>query len=303
MPRLNKIGVEGLYRGKDGRLRIDLRWIDETTGEPHRVRERFPLSMPLAAAKARAQEVMSMVLIERAIEEREPDDLDASLDLTDRALKLCDRLVAENARLERLLKSPSKFLFTEYRDDVSHVDEETIAELRRANATAKTAYAVGYEPLNEKPVRFTNTFVSQYYRCPFCEEQFLRGSLLRDEDGMFRGAVFVCQSCEIMIPAEDVDGRPAWCDGTPVERVERAKPVERALRQDHGVNWSVVERDDRVDVSFYDKPDVVTLSKLRANGFRYTPSTKVWSTPRDKYFVALEIALRATLAPKVLRHN
>lgn len=233
------------------------------------------------------------------------DDLDASLDLTDRALKLCDRLVAENARLERLLKSPSKFLFTEYRGHVTEreLDEETIAELRRANATAKTAYAVGYgPPLDEKPVTLVDEFVVDE-RCPICDEQMSHGSLHRDEDCMFCGSVFVCQGCEIMIPGEDVDDRSVWCDGTPVERVERAKPVERALRQNHGVIWGVVERDDRVDVSFYDKPDVVTLSKLRANGFRYTPSTKTWSASRDKYDVALEIALRATLAPRVLRHS
>jgi integrase len=58
MSRPTKTGVRGLFRDKNGSLRIDLRWQDARTGEHRRYQERLPKAIPMAAAKRRAQEIL-----------------------------------------------------------------------------------------------------------------------------------------------------------------------------------------------------------------------------------------------------
>lgn len=59
MARYSKTGVRGLHRGPDGRLHIDLRWREPSTGEARRYTERLPTGIAAAAAKQRAREILS----------------------------------------------------------------------------------------------------------------------------------------------------------------------------------------------------------------------------------------------------
>src|SRR5262245_58927016 len=59
MPKPSRTGVQGLYRDGDGRLRIDLRWVDPKTG-PQRYKEVLPLGLPNAAAKQRGQQILTL---------------------------------------------------------------------------------------------------------------------------------------------------------------------------------------------------------------------------------------------------
>ncbi len=62
MPRASKTGVTGLYRNADGRYYFDLRWQHPRTREHLRHREMFKVGLPLAAAKRRAQALLSSAL-------------------------------------------------------------------------------------------------------------------------------------------------------------------------------------------------------------------------------------------------
>jgi integrase len=61
VPKASKTGIRGLYRGEDGRYRIDLRW-RTPAGEPRRHKEKLPPGVPAAAAKKRAQDVLTAAL-------------------------------------------------------------------------------------------------------------------------------------------------------------------------------------------------------------------------------------------------
>lgn len=81
MPRPSRTGVRGLYRDKDGRYRIDLRWRDPSTGRRERFKERLPHGVPAVAAKNRAKEVLAAALEGRFDPKRErPRMLHTSLD-------------------------------------------------------------------------------------------------------------------------------------------------------------------------------------------------------------------------------
>ena len=62
MSRASKTGIRGLYRGDDGRFRIDLRWREPSTGQRRRYCERLPAGVTAAAAKQRARELLSAAL-------------------------------------------------------------------------------------------------------------------------------------------------------------------------------------------------------------------------------------------------
>ncbi len=62
MSKPSKTGVRGLFRSKDGRYHIDLRWREPSTGEHRRYRERLPPKMPAVAAKNRAREILAAAL-------------------------------------------------------------------------------------------------------------------------------------------------------------------------------------------------------------------------------------------------
>ncbi len=62
MPRASRTGIKGLYQDADGRRRIDLRWKDARTGEPRRHQEYLPAGTTAAAARRRAQEILSAAL-------------------------------------------------------------------------------------------------------------------------------------------------------------------------------------------------------------------------------------------------
>src|SRR5687768_10584290 len=62
MPRSSKSGVRGLFRGGDGRYRINLRWREAGTGEFRRYRELLPAGTTGVAAKERARRVLSAAL-------------------------------------------------------------------------------------------------------------------------------------------------------------------------------------------------------------------------------------------------
>lgn len=64
MSRPNKTSVRGLYKRRDGRFRIDLRWTDRK-GRAQRHVELLPIGTPLGAAKARAQQVLEDALAGR----------------------------------------------------------------------------------------------------------------------------------------------------------------------------------------------------------------------------------------------
>jgi integrase len=81
MPRPSRTGVRGLYRGKDGNYRIDLRWEDANGGEL-RFAERLPPGTPGAAAVLRAKEVLTLALSGKLAQSREdaaPTTLGAAL--------------------------------------------------------------------------------------------------------------------------------------------------------------------------------------------------------------------------------
>jgi integrase len=59
MAGVSRTGIRGLRRGKDGRYKIDLAWVDRN-GAKQRHLERFPPGTPTGAARLRAQEVLSM---------------------------------------------------------------------------------------------------------------------------------------------------------------------------------------------------------------------------------------------------
>lgn len=61
MARPSKTGIRGLVKGKDGRHRIDLRYVDRD-GKPQRYKEALPVGAPMVAVKRRAQEVLSDAL-------------------------------------------------------------------------------------------------------------------------------------------------------------------------------------------------------------------------------------------------
>lgn len=58
MPRANKLGIKGFFKGPDGKYKIDLPFVD-TRGAEQRYRETFPLGTPAAAARAKAQAVLA----------------------------------------------------------------------------------------------------------------------------------------------------------------------------------------------------------------------------------------------------
>ncbi|HWA76291.1 MAG TPA: site-specific integrase [Polyangiaceae bacterium] len=64
MSRSNSSGVKGLYKGKGGRYRIDLRCTDRD-GTPQRHREVLPLGITAGAARLRAQAVLENALAGR----------------------------------------------------------------------------------------------------------------------------------------------------------------------------------------------------------------------------------------------
>jgi len=68
MPRINKTGIRGLFTDANGRRRIDLRWTDPKTGAPRRYQEKLPRGLPAAAARLRAQTVLSSALAGTLIE-------------------------------------------------------------------------------------------------------------------------------------------------------------------------------------------------------------------------------------------
>lgn len=61
MSRASKTGVRGLYKGTDGRYRIDLRW-KTADGTPKRHREQLPPKTSAVAAKARALAILNGAL-------------------------------------------------------------------------------------------------------------------------------------------------------------------------------------------------------------------------------------------------
>ncbi len=81
MPRPSKTGQQGLYRDKENRYRIDLRWRDPRTGKQERFKQRLPEGISGAAAKNRAKEIMSAALAGNFDPKRErPRKLHAALD-------------------------------------------------------------------------------------------------------------------------------------------------------------------------------------------------------------------------------
>jgi len=62
MPLPSRTGIRGLLRGKDGRHRIDLRYVDPKTGREERYKESLPEGTPAAAARTRAQTVLVAAL-------------------------------------------------------------------------------------------------------------------------------------------------------------------------------------------------------------------------------------------------
>lgn len=65
MGRANRTGVRGLYKDKNGRHRIDLRWTDAKTGTEYRHKEVLPPGTTAGAARTRAQAVLADALAGR----------------------------------------------------------------------------------------------------------------------------------------------------------------------------------------------------------------------------------------------
>jgi integrase len=87
MPLPSRTGIRGLYRDKDGRFRIDLRWEDRN-GTPQRYKERLPLGTPSGAARLRAQEVLTRAL-DGSLTKRDQELPSTFGDAFDRYLKWC----------------------------------------------------------------------------------------------------------------------------------------------------------------------------------------------------------------------
>ena len=62
MPRASKSGVRGLFRGADGRFKIDLRWTDKITGERKRYREHLSPDTKASTAKRRTEMFRASIL-------------------------------------------------------------------------------------------------------------------------------------------------------------------------------------------------------------------------------------------------
>lgn len=87
MPLPSRTGIRGLYRDANGRFRIDLRWEDRN-GSPQRYKERLPEGTPAAAARLRAQEVLSRALA-GTLQKRNEETPVGFGDAFDRYLKWC----------------------------------------------------------------------------------------------------------------------------------------------------------------------------------------------------------------------